>query len=840
MFVTKRDGSMAPLDIKQVRKQTIPACTGLDNVNYRVLEEDVELSLRDGITSKEIQKILIRSAADKISIDSPDYTYVAARLTLYDLYHSIKHYHGKKGSGDVYRMVTLKDYIKKYNNLFSEWYTKYSDEEIDELNSVIDGKRDLLFNYLGVEVLINRYLVRYNGKPVELPQHMHMCIAMFLMQNEKENRLQYIKDFYEETSNLRYINATPINSNGRVKDGGLVSCFLGYVGDSAESIMSMATDTALASKFGAGAGWDWSTVRSASDPIRGYPEAAGGKIPMIKIYADILLAYNQLGTRMGAGCAYIECWDVEIFDFIDLKKKNGDERRRAHDLFLGINVRDFFMQRMINDPDSTMTLFSPYDVPELRDLYGQEFTNRYEKYEKEFKNNPARFNKYTKQVKIMDVYKYMIQSWVESGTPFWHFIDTTNKKHAHPQLGVIRQSNLCVGYDTHILTKEYGNKPIGELVESGVTEAHCWNGEEWSLSQLFKTSDEAELIEVTLQPGDIKINATPYHKWYLIDDSGVIVKETKDLVLGDLIEPFRDPRDEEGVIKSLYIESLEPKLIKEPTYCGNEPKLHKLMFNGVRTGNCTEVLQPTDEDHTAICNLGSLNVSRYVDEETLKKTIKIAVRALDNAIDLTVYPSKKAEITQMERRSIGLGALGEAEYIARHNMYYGSDEHKQFIDRFYKVMSETVHETTKDLAIEKGSCIVDGVRNAYLMCIAPNSTSGSFAGTTNSTEPVYSQLWVEGNKDNEYYVTAPNITKENKKYYESAFVIDPIKQIECTSIRQKYIDMAISTNVHMNNVGLKASDIDKVVKKAWSEGLKTLYYFKTKAVRTITCVGCEN
>ena len=213
MLVTKRDGSMVPLDIKQVRKQTIPACAGLENVNYRGLEEDVELSLRDGITSKEIQKILIRSAADKISIESPDYTYVAARLTLYDLYHSIKHYHGKKGSGDVYRMVTLKDYIKKYSNLFSEWYTKYTDEEIDELDSVIDGKRDLLFNYLGVEVLINRYLVRYNGKPVELPQHMHMCIAMFLMQDEKENRLQYIKDLYEETSNLRYINATPINSN---------------------------------------------------------------------------------------------------------------------------------------------------------------------------------------------------------------------------------------------------------------------------------------------------------------------------------------------------------------------------------------------------------------------------------------------------------------------------------------------------------------------------------------------------------------------------------------------------------------------------------------------------
>ena len=173
-------------------------------------------------------------------------------------------------------------------------------------------------------------------------------------------------------------------------------------------------------------------------------------------------------------------------------------------------------------------------------------------------------------------------------------------------------------------------------------------------------------------------------------------------------------------------------------------------------------------------------------------------------------------------------------------MYYGSDEHKEFIDRFYKVMSDTVHETTKELAKEKGSCIVEGVRNAYLMCIAPNSTSGSFAGTTNSTEPVYSELWIEGNKDNEYYVTAPNITKENRKYYESAFVIDPIKQIECTAIRQKYIDMAISTNVHMNNIGLKASNIDKVVKKAWSEGIKTLYYFKTKAVKTITCVGCEN
>ena len=776
-------------------------------------------------------------------------------------------------------------------------------------------------------------------------------------------------------------------------------------------------------------------------------------------------------TRMGAGCAYIECWDVEIFDFIDLKKKNGDERRRAHDLFLGVNVRDFFMQRLSNDSDAMMTLFSPYDVPELRELYGEQFTARYEQYEKEFRTTPERFNKYTKQVKVMDVYKYMMQSWVESGTPFWHFIDTTNKKHAHPQLGVIRQSNLCVRGDTRILTKDYGYVRIGYLVEDGKTELECWNGKEWSMTKLMKTSDNSNLLTVKLSNRQ-DIYATPYHKWYRIasdgssvekvtteelqpgdklcnfdldivqhgnkilphpytngylaldrdgdhrrieielwdeeeiklaenltgyvsttdiygfrgvdknlsndgelvfrygtytdeedltertssltdEDYGIPVKvlfykkedlltqytvPSSEYMLEDRLEwlaglldkcgdrgidngediislkhhdmrflkevslllqelgihsrfedvkptkttqhysptltncfssgtkleyakliisldkllnigvPFKViqsvlvyvPDDSERPVSYITVESVTDEGVTAPTYCGTEPKEHKLMFNGVLTGNCTEVLQPTDEEHTAICNLGSLNVSRYVDEETLKKTIKIAVRALDNAIDLTVYPSKKAELTQKERRSIGLGALGEAEYVARHNMYYGSDEHKQFIDRFYKVMSDTVHETTKELSKEKGSCIVEGVRNAYLMCIAPNSTSGSFAGTTNSTEPVYSELWIEGNKDNEYYVTAPNITKENRKYYESAFVIDPIKQIECTAIRQKYIDMAISTNVHMNNIGLKASNIDKVVKKAWSEGLKTLYYFKTKAVKTITCVGCEN
>ena len=678
MKVIKRDGSSVEIDMTQIRKQTIPACEGLENVDYLLLEKDVELGLKDGVTTKQIQSALIRSSSNRVTVDTPDYTYVAARLALYDHYHHIKRLYGKSHTGDVYNHITLFDYIEKYRFIFSDWYTTYTVEEILELDSCIVSSRDKLFDYSGVEVLLNRYLARYNGVIVELPQHMHMAVCMFLMQNEKNNRLQHIKDLYEEVSTLRYVNATPINTNGRLKTGSLISCLLTHIGDTTTSITEAITETAIGSKLGSGFGFDATTIRSMGASIGGQPNRSGGKVPFLKILNDTLLAFDQGGKRSGAGCVFVECWDIDFFDFLDMRKKNGDDRRRAHELFLSINARDVLFERYEADPESSWTLFDPYD-------------------EKEFKINPHVFNPNTRVIKVKEIFVAAITAWVENGTPFWHFVDNTNRQHRHKELGIIRQSNLC-----------------------------------------------------------------------------------------------------------------------------------------------QEVVMPTDEERTSVCNLGSINMSRFVNYETYRKTLQVALRAVDNAIDLSDYPTFRSKKSQQEFRACGIGQMGEAEYVATHNMEYGSEEHRKFLEEYYYFTKQVLDEASQELAKEKGSCVVDGYRNAYIQAIAPNSTSGIFAGTTNSVEPVYSKAWVEGNKDNEYFMTAPHITRKNKQYYKSAFEIDIFKQLDCSAIRQKYIDMSISTNIHMNSLDLKATTVRDIIFYAWKKGLKTLYYFKTKAVRNIVCEGCEN
>lgn len=256
MKVIKRNGEYEELNIQNIRVQTIDACEGLEGTSYEELELDSQIHFFDGIKTSDIQSSLIKAAMNKITLDRPNWTYVAARLTLYDLYHQLLKYHNKDKKGDVYNIITLKDNLTInsdiYGNNYEEysWVDKYTDEEIEELNRVIDGKRDLLFDLNGMINLKERYLAKKDGI-VELPQHFHMSISMFIMQNEtKDKRLQLVKDLYEILSTLKYINASPINSNGRLKSGGLISCLVTSMGDSLESITDTWSEVARGSKIG--------------------------------------------------------------------------------------------------------------------------------------------------------------------------------------------------------------------------------------------------------------------------------------------------------------------------------------------------------------------------------------------------------------------------------------------------------------------------------------------------------------------------------------------------------------------------------------------------------------
>jgi ribonucleoside-diphosphate reductase alpha chain len=268
----------------------------------------------------------------------------------------------------------------------------------------------------------------------------------------------------------------------------------------------------------------------------------------------------------------------------------------------------------------------------------------------------------------------------------------------------------------------------------------------------------------------------------------------------------------------------------------------------IRSANlCMEVMQPTDENHTAVCNLSSVNIAR-LDEYDLKEVLELTLRFLDNSIDLTVYPSERSERTQKERRSTGIGFIGEAEYIANKKIMYGCDEHKEWIEEFYSKAKKYVDEANRKLAEEKGSCpAVKGVRSAYTMAIAPNSNSGLVGCTTNNVEPVYNKVWVEKNLLGTFKVTAPNINTENFYYYVNPYEIDQMKLVECTAIRQKYIDMGISHNLYFDPSKITGKVIRDTIRHAWKNGLKTLYYLRSKPPRNneikedkVACVGCAN
>jgi len=718
MKVTKANGKKEAMNFDHIDKQIIPACHGL-NVDKEILNEHIKIPMTDGISTSDISKITIKTALDLIDVDVPDWTFVAARLNTYRLYHSIKHiYLDKKVSGDVYKLIKLKDYIKKASrlNLLSDWYKSYTAGDVIALDSFIDSDRDNLFDFVGSDTCITRYLLKNGlGKQIELPQHMHMAVAMYLMQNEKE-KLHWAKEYYDASSQFYIVNATPINSYGRVKGGSTISCLIDSIPDSIVGIFDKYTEIATGSSLGSGWGQDWSWVRSKGSYIDGKKGVAGGKIPFLKVDNDISIAVDQRRNRPGAFSVTIHAWDIDMKDFIDLKKKNGEERRRARELFPALNIEDFIIERWMVE-GSTMTLFDPYDVPDLKELYGEAFTARYTEYEEEFKTKPDRFNDFTETILVNDLFKnHIIPSMGKEGVPFLHYIGNSNRNNPHKELGIIRALNLC-----------------------------------------------------------------------------------------------------------------------------------------------TEIAQPTTPAKTAVCNLGSLNLARIfktgMTEENFSRLAyytKLLQRGLDNSIDITKYPSEESETTQKERRSTGIGTVGEAELMANLAIRYGSDEHLELLDKIWGAIDTASREASKELAIEKGSCIIPGERNAYRLAVAPNSTSALFVGTTNSHEQAFDRIWTEENLLGSFPLTAPNINANNFPYYDSPFETETMKLIRANGVRQKHIDQAVSFNIYEDTtkVKLKASKVKEMIIEAWKVGMVSIYYFRTRAPENkkensktefkVSCVGCNN
>ena len=401
IMIQKRNGRKEVLDITKIQKMTIDATADLDGVSQSELELDAQIKFIDGMSSSDIQDALIKTAVEKIDIDVPNWTFVAARLFVFDLYHRVgKVTHGIKGEPYCH----LKEYLrygKEAGRLIPSLGDGY---DIDDLNSYIKPERDFLFNYLGIKTLYDRYLIKNRkAEPIELPQQMFMAIAMFLAQNEK-NKQERAKEFYDVISKFEVMLATPTLSNARTNRHQLSSCYIGSSPDNIEGIFDGYKEMALLSKYGGGIGWDWNQIRALGGVIDDHKSAAGGTVPFLKITNDIALAVDQLGTRKGAIAVYLEPWHMDIVDFIDLKKNSGEERRRAHDLFPALWITDLFMERVLSD--SHWTLFDPYEVKDLSECYCDEFKAKYIAYE-----NDETVTKNT--IKAKDLWKKVLTSYFE-------------------------------------------------------------------------------------------------------------------------------------------------------------------------------------------------------------------------------------------------------------------------------------------------------------------------------------------------------------------------------------------------------------------------------------------
>ena len=305
------------------------------------------------------------------------------------------------------------------------------------LGDALLPERDLQFSYLGLQTLYDRYFIHSDETRFELPQLFFMRVAMGLATREDDKNARAI-EFYQLLSSFDYMSSTPTLFNSGTLRPQLSSCYLTTVPDDLHGIYGAIQDNAMLSKFAGGLGNDWTPVRALGAYIKGTNGKSQGVVPFLKVVNDTAVAVNQGGKRKGAVCAYLETWHMDIEEFLELRKNTGDDRRRTHDMNTANWVPDLFMKRVFEDGD--WTLFSPNDVPDLHDLYGTAFEERYTQYEEQARTGELKLHK---TLKAQALWRKMLGMIFETGHPWITFKDPCNIRSPQQHCGVVHSSNLC-------------------------------------------------------------------------------------------------------------------------------------------------------------------------------------------------------------------------------------------------------------------------------------------------------------------------------------------------------------------------------------------------------------
>jgi len=511
MNVVKRNGELEPVSFDKVLNRIQIAASGLE-VNPTLIAQRTLLRIYDGVKTSELDELAAQLSISLMTTNL-DYGTLASRIAISN---------HQKNTSDKFTDVVFElsqQTVAKTGEIISNVSQELVDickKYGDQINAKIDYERDYLFDYFGFKTLEKlQYLLRNTkGKTLERPQHLIMRVSLALWGSVD---LDKAFETYDLLSQKLFIHATPTNFNAGTPRQQLSSCFLlAMKSDSIVGIYDTLKDCASISKHAGGIGLHIHNIRAKGSLIKGTNGTSNGIVPMLRNFNDTARYVDQGGgKRNGSFAIYLEPWHADVEDFLKLKLNTGSEEERCRDLFYALWLPDLFMERV--EKNQSWTLFCPSEAPGLADVYGEEFKQLYEKYEKEGRGR--------KQIDAQKLWFKVLDSQIETGTPYLLYKDAANKKSNQKNLGTIKSSNLCVAPETYILTDK-GQFPIAELAGQKV---NVWNGDKWSPTTVIKTGEQQKLITVYLSNG-AQITCTPYHKFIIrsgYTDNGLIKDATR-------------------------------------------------------------------------------------------------------------------------------------------------------------------------------------------------------------------------------------------------------------------------------------------------------------------------
>lgn len=703
---------------------------------------------KPGMNSQEKLRALIQAAVELTTQDAPRWEFIAARLLQLQFSSQLQKELEEFQIGSFYEKIRYLTREGLYGEYILEHYTR---EEINHFETWILEERNQLFTYSGLDLLLNRYVIRSrSGELLETPQEMFMGIAMHLAMKEIKNRDSWVRRFYDMLSTLKVTMATPTLANARKPYHQLSSCFIDAVPDSLDGIYRSIDNFAKVSKYGGGMGLYFGKIRAAGSAIRGFKGAAGGVIRWIKLANDTAVAVDQLGVRQGAVAVYLDVWHKDLPEFLALRTNNGDGRMKAHDVFPAVCYPNLFWKRVKEDIEGNWYLMCPHEVLSvkgyaLEDCFGAEWEEKYQDCV-----NDSRIQK--RVIPIKDVIRLVIKSAVETGTPFTFNRDLVNEANPNSHKGMIYCSNLCTEIAQNM-------SPIE------------------SVDQRIETMDGETVVVTVTKPGDF-----------------------------------------------------------------------------------------------VVCNLASLSLGHIDvnDRQELEFLTRSAVRALDNVIDLNFFPVPYARINNLRYRPVGLGISGYHHMLARNGISWESEEHLVFADRIFEDINYAAIQASSENAAEKGAYeyfegsgwqtgeyfekrnyhegrwrklrqkVADlGMRNAWLIAIAPTSSTSIIAGTTAGLDPVMGRYFLEEKKNGLLPRVAPELTPETFWRYKSAHLIHQEWSVRAGGIRQRHVDQAQSMNLYITN-DYTFRQVLNLYLLAWECGVKTIYYIRSKSLEVEECEVCSS